>query len=108
KQNGTRSEKKTKTFAMYLSKIFKSNQWQIILEKENKLLTDAVITVTIDASIMIFTVKEVRAVIKNLNPKKTVGYLITNHLLQKLPGIGIKFIIQLYNTVFRRGFFPPQ
>jgi len=68
-------------------------------------LLDAILDIYIKS----FTVKEVRAVIKNLNPKKALDYgLITNQILQKLPEIRIKFITQLCNTVLRYGFFPCQ
>jgi len=50
-----------------------------------------------------------RAVIKNLNPKKASDYdLITNQILQMLPEIEIKFVTQFYNAVLRQGFFSPQ
>jgi len=56
-----------------------------------------------------FTVNEVRAAIRMLNPKKTPGYdLITKQVLQKLPEKGIRFITQLCNALLRQGFFPPQ
>jgi hypothetical protein len=41
--------------------------------------------------------KEVRAVIKNLNPKEVPSYdLLINKILQKFPEMGIKYITQLY------------
>jgi len=41
-----------------------------------------------------FTVKEVRATIRILNPNKVPDYdSITNQVLQKLPEKGIRFII---------------
>jgi len=50
-----------------------------------------------------------KAIIKYLNPKKVLGYdLITNKILQKVPEMGIKYIIQLCNRVLRGGFFPSQ
>jgi hypothetical protein len=53
-----------------------------------------------------FTNKEVRIIIKNLNPKKAPGYdFIINQILQKLPEMGIKHITQLCNAVLRRSFF---
>jgi len=56
-----------------------------------------------------FTINEVKAIIKHLNPKKAPGYdLITNKVLQMLPKIAIKYITQLCNAVLRRRFFLPQ
>jgi len=56
-----------------------------------------------------FSVKKVRAIIKNLNLKKAPSYdLIINQILQKLSEIGIKFIILLCNAVLRRDFFPME
>jgi len=61
------------------------------------------------APAMFFTVNEVRAAIRVLNPKKAPGYnLITNQVLQKLSEKGIRFITQLCNAVLRQGFFSPQ
>jgi len=48
-----------------------------------------------------------KAVIKNLNPKKALGYdFINNQILQKLPEIGIKFITQLCNPQMGLFFIP--
>jgi len=47
-----------------------------------------------------FSINEVEAVIKDLNPKKAPGYdLITNQILQKLSKMGIKYITQLYSIL---------
>jgi len=57
------------------------------------------------AAAMPFTVNEVRAAIRILNPKKAPGYdLIINQVLQKLTVKHIGFITQLCNAVLR-GFF---
>jgi len=56
-----------------------------------------------------FSVNEIKAIIKHLNPKKAPSYdLIINQVLQKLPEMGIKYIIQLCNAILRRGYFLPQ
>jgi len=69
-------------FVIYLPEVFKSNLREIIIEEENKLLSEAIIVISLNTPIKFFTVKEVRAVIKNLNPKKAPGYdLITNQIL---------------------------
>jgi hypothetical protein len=54
-----------------LSKVFKPNPREIILEEENKLLSDAITATILDKS---FIVKEMRVVIKNLNSKKAPSY----------------------------------
>jgi len=70
---------------------------------------DTNISAQILAPAMPFSVNEVQAAIRVLNPKKEPGYdLITNQVLQKLLEKGIRFITQFYNVVLRRGFFPPQ
>lgn len=44
-----------------------------------------------------------------MNPKKSPGYeLITNRILQMLPKNGIIFITQIFNAVYKYGFFLPQ
>jgi len=78
----------------------------ITLEEKNKLFPDDITSIILDTTTRPF--KEVRAVIKNLNPKKAPVYdLITNQILQKLSEMGIKYI-ELCNAILRRGFFPPQ
>jgi hypothetical protein len=85
---------------MHLSKIFKLNPCEITLEEEYKLLSDNTTSITLDIPTRLFTIKE--AVIKNLNPKKALGYdLTTNQILQKLPEMRIKYIIQLCNAVLK-------
>jgi len=82
---------------------------EITIDEEKKLLTDINTPAQITASAMPFTVNEVRAAIRVLNPKKAPGNdLITNQVLQKLPEKGIRFITQLCDAVLRQGFFPPQ
>jgi hypothetical protein len=51
---------------------------------------------------------EVHAVIKNLNPKKSPGYLITGKILQELLVVGIQYLIQIYNAVMLTRHFPAQ
>jgi len=78
---------------VYLFKIFKLNPRKITLEKENRLLSDDSTLGTLDTAIKPFTVNEVKAVIKYLDPKKAPNYnLITNQVLQNLPEKGIKYI----------------
>jgi len=62
-----------------------------------------------DTYTSLFTVNEVKAVLKHLNPKKAPSYdLITNKVMQNLPEMVRKYIIQLCNAVLKRGFFPLQ
>jgi hypothetical protein len=71
-----------------------SNPCEIALEEENKLLSDNTISAILDTPTKPFSIREVSAVIKNLNPKKMPNYdLITNQILQKLPEKGIKYKI---------------
>jgi hypothetical protein len=87
----------------------KPNSREITLEKKNKLLSDDITSITLDTTRRPFIIKEVRPTIENLNLKKTPGYdLITNQILQKMPEMETKYIIQLCNAVLRRSFFPPQ
>jgi len=41
-------EEKAETFTIYFSEVFKHNSQKITLEKENKLLSDATIVITLD------------------------------------------------------------
>jgi hypothetical protein len=77
----TRSEeKKAEIFVMHFSKVFKPNPREIILEEENKLLSDDITFATPDTPTRLFIIKEVRTVIKNLNAKKAPDYdLIIKH-----------------------------
>jgi len=63
---------------MHLFKIFKPNPREIILEEENKLLFDDTTSVTLDISIRLFTIKEVRAVIKNKKKASSYDWLSHN------------------------------
>jgi hypothetical protein len=77
------------------------------LEEKNMLFSDDIISATLDTPTRPFTIKEMRAIIKNLNPKKMAGNdFITNEILQNLPKMGIKYITQLYYAVVRQGIFP--
>jgi hypothetical protein len=78
---------------------------------ENEILSNETNFATLDIPERSFTIKEVRAVIRNVNPpeKKMPDYdFITNQILQKLPQIGMKYISQLCNAILRQGFFPLQ
>jgi len=97
---------------VHLSKVFKPNSQEITLQEKNRLLFDDTILAArypYNCALLPFTVNEVKAEIKYLNPKKTAGYdLITNQILEKRPEMGIKYITQLYNRVLLGCFFPPQ
>jgi len=95
-------------FAVHLSEVFEPHTHEITIDEEKKLLTDTNASAQMAVPVMPFTVNEVRAAIKVLNPKKAPGYLITNQDLQKLSEKDIRFITQLCNAVLRQGFFPPQ
>jgi len=57
---------------MYLSKVFKSNLREITLEDRDKLFSDDITSAILDPSTTSFTIKEMRTVIKNLNPKAPI------------------------------------
>jgi len=93
-QEARKVVEKAETFATHLSTVFMSNPCEIALEEENKLLSDNTISAILDTPTKPFSIREVSAVIKNLNPKKMPNYdLITNQILQKLPEKGIKYKI---------------
>jgi len=74
--NSTRRDKEKGTeFAIYLSKIIKLNLTKIIIEKENKLFLAITIAI-LNTCTKSFTIKEVRAVIKNLNLKKNYDLIV--------------------------------
>jgi len=64
-----KKRKGRKTFIQHLSKAFKPNSRKLPQEEENRLLSGDTIAIT-DIPISPFTVNEVKAVIKHLNPKK--------------------------------------
>jgi len=107
-RDGPEMTKRRPRHSPHLSKVFEFHPREINTKEENKLLLD-INTPKMIALARPFTAKEVRATIRVLNPRKAPGYdLITNQVLQKLPDKGIRFITQLYNAVFRQGFFPLQ
>jgi len=95
-------EEKAEVFAVHLSKVFERHPHEITIDEKKKLLTDTNISAQVTVAVMPFTVNEVRAAIRVLNPKKAPGYdLITNQVQQKLPEKSIRFITQLCNAVLR-------
>jgi hypothetical protein len=72
KQNGNwarSQEEKAEIFAMHLSKVFKPNPREITLEKENTLLSDDITSIILDTTTRPFIIKEMGAIIENLNPR---------------------------------------
>jgi hypothetical protein len=66
------------------------------------LLSDDITSSTLD----IRPIKELRAAINKLDPKKAPGYdLITLQILKKMPETGIEYISQLYTAVLKQDFF---
>jgi len=93
---------------VHLSKVFEFHAREITIDEEKKLLTDTNTSAQMAVPAMHFTINEVRATIRVLNPKKAAGYdLITNQVQQKLLEKGIRFITQLCYAVLRQCFFPP-
>jgi len=69
-RTGAGLKMKKKTFTEHFFKVFKPNPREII--EENKLLSDDTTSAIQDILTRPFIVKEVKAVIKHLNPKKSV------------------------------------
>jgi len=91
---------------MHLSKVLEPHPREIGIVQEKRLLTDTNTLAQMAALAMPFTVNEIRAAIRVLNPKKAPGYdLIINQVLQRLPEKSIRFITQFCNAVLRQGFF---
>jgi len=90
KQNETEMMKKKLKYSLSTFPKFKDlTRVRTTLEEENNLLSDAIIAI-LDIPTKSSTIKKVRVVIKNLNPKKAPDYdFITNQILQKLPEIEI-------------------
>jgi hypothetical protein len=51
---------------------------------------------------------EVQEVINSLNLNKSSGYDPITAKILKLPTIGIKYLTQLFNVVFLKGYFPAK
>jgi len=85
---------------MHLSTIFEPNLREVILKEEKKLPSNAITPATLNASAKSFTVKKIRAVISELNPRNAPGYVhIPNQVLQKLLEKGIKFINAVWHSL---------
>jgi len=68
-------EEKAEAFAAHLYlKIFELHPCEVTIEEEKKLLKDSNIPTEMIASAKPFTIKEVRAAIRVLNPKKARRY----------------------------------
>jgi len=83
---------------------------EIILKKKNKLLSDENTCAILHIPTRLFTIEEVKTIIKNLNLKKMPHYdLITNQILQKIlwkMKNGNKIYIYICNAVLKWNFFP--
>jgi len=89
------------TFSRFLGLTRVKSSWK---RKRSYSRMSLLLVITLNTSTKSFIIKEVRAVIKNLNTKKMPGYLIINQFLQKLLEIKIKYIIQLCNAIPKTSF----
>lgn len=101
---------KAKTFADLIN-VFKPNpvaSTDIISSIEEKEEEDN-ITFQSNSLPKNFTKQEVLKAIHRIDQKKAPGYeLITDRLLRKLPGEGITYLTQLFNSILRVRYIPPQ
>jgi len=101
-----RDEEKAEVFAVQLFKVFEPHPREIIKDEEKKLLKDTNSSAQTAAPAIPFTVNEIRAAIRVLNPKKAPGYdLITDQVLQKLPEKSIRFITHFVTQYSDKAFF---
>lgn len=56
-----------------------------------------------------FTLKEVRSMIKAINPKKAPGFdLVTGKMIKELPEKGVRYFTYIANAIMRIGYFPEK
>jgi len=78
---------------MHLSKIFKPNSREFTLEK-NKLPSDVITIAILNIPAKFFAIKEVKLVIKNLNPKNFLcGHTAGNYCIEEFHVLGV--VIQI-------------
>jgi len=100
---------KTEILAVHLFKVFKSNPSKTTLKEENRLLPDNTISATLNNLTKSFTINEVKAIIKSLNPKKEPGYDLRNIANTAEAARNVNNIhIQVNNAVLRRDLFSSQ
>lgn len=95
--------------AEYFSKVFTLNPREISPEEE-EIYKHLKTTQHQTVETMSFSKNEVNVAITiKLNVKKMPEYdLITGRTLKELPESGIFYFTQLFNTILRTGYFPPQ
>jgi len=104
-------KKETEILAVHLFKVFKSNPSKTILKEENRLLPDNSLTISaiLDTLTKFFTINEVKAIIKSLNPNKEPGYDLTNIAnTAEAARNGNNIHTQVYNAVLTRDLFSSQ
>lgn len=101
---------KAEAFAKHLTETFTPNLEKPIPEDEKEIHTVLAETYQLELPIKNFTKAEVKSVIRNdIHPKKAPGYdLITGRVLQEMPEKGFVYLTQLFNSVLRTNFYPPQ
>ncbi|GBP00744.1 Probable RNA-directed DNA polymerase from transposon X-element [Eumeta japonica] len=101
-QNGEwakNSHDKAEEFAKYLETVFVPND-------TNSCLTPVVVQENFSNPLKV-RLPVLKAVIKNLNPKKSPGRdKITNTMIVNLPSVALKTILFIFNSMLRTGYFP--
>jgi hypothetical protein len=98
---------KALAFADHLASVFQPHPPGPDPAADEPLLQLLEIPYQLELPIPRLTRTEIQTAIHSLNPKKSPGYdLLTSKLLQELPLIGIKYLVQLFDAVLLRTSLP--
>jgi hypothetical protein len=105
----SRNVEKAHASAKHLANVFQPHPSENQPEEEEALTQLQKIPYQLEPPINRLKKAEVQEIISSLNPTRSPGYdLITGQILKELPTTRIKYLTQLFNAVFLKGYFPAQ
>jgi hypothetical protein len=100
---------KVQAFANHLTSVFQPHSPEPDFLPEDTLTSFLETPFQLEPLIQRLKRSEVQAIIKNLPPKKSLGYdLMTGKILKELPTLCIQYLTQLFNAILYCGYFPSQ
>jgi hypothetical protein len=99
---------KAHAFTEHLAKVFQPHHSEKEPKEEEALIQLPETPYQLEPQINPLKRAEVQEVAKSLNLKKSQIHLIPDEILKELPVIVIKYLIQLFNAVLFKGYFPAQ
>jgi hypothetical protein len=100
---------KAQAFANHLASVFQPHPSDSSSTPEATLKSLLETTFQLEPPVNRLKPSEVKAIITNLSPTKSLGYdLITSRTLKELPTLGFQYLTQLFSAILLHGYFPAQ